>query len=85
MTAIRNGTLQAGYFLLALRALGLDIGAMSGFDNAKVDAEFFAGTKIKSNFICNIGYGDPATLPPRSPRFEFDEMAKIPVAARSRR
>lgn len=76
-TAFRNGTLQGGYFILAARALGLDTGAMSGFDNAGVDKEFFAGTKIKSNFLCNLGYGDPEALFPRSPRFAFDEMAEI--------
>jgi 3-hydroxypropanoate dehydrogenase len=75
--AFRNGTLQGGYLILAARALGLDCGPMSGFDNAGVDAEFFAGTAIKSNFLCNLGYGDPKGLFPRSPRFNFDEMAKI--------
>lgn len=77
VSAFRNGTLQGGYFILAARALGLDCGPMSGFDNAGVDAAFFAGTDIKSNFICNLGYGDPAGLYPRSPRFAFDEMARI--------
>jgi 3-hydroxypropanoate dehydrogenase len=76
-SAIRNGTLQGGYFILAARALGLDCGPMSGFDNAGVDAAFFAGTQIQSNFLCNLGYGDPAGLYPRAPRFEFDEMASI--------
>ena len=76
-TATRNGTLQGGYFILAARALGLDCGPMSGFDNAGVDAAFFAGATVKSNFLCNLGYGDPAGLFPRSPRFSFDEMAKI--------
>ena len=76
-TAFRNGTLQAGYFLLALRALGLDAGPMSGFDKAKVDAEFFAGTRVKSNFLVNIGYGDATKLYPRGPRLAFDEMAQI--------
>ncbi|PPD42491.1 MAG: malonic semialdehyde reductase [Methylocystis sp.] len=76
-TAFRNGTLQAGYLILALRALGLDCGPMSGFDKDKVDAEFFAGTKVKSNFLINIGYGDPAKLYPRGPRFAFEDMAKI--------
>lgn len=76
-TAFRNGTLQAGYFLLALRAVGLDAGPMSGFDKEKVDAEFFAGTRIKSNFLINIGYGDPAKLYPRGPRFAFEEIARI--------
>lgn len=76
-TAFRNATLQGGYFILAARALGLDCGPMSGFDNAGLDAEFFAGSEIKSNFLCNLGYGDPAGVWPRSPRFTFDEMAKI--------
>ena len=76
-TAFRNGSLQAAYFLLALRALGLDAGPMSGFDQEKVDASFFTGTRIKSNFLINIGYGDPSKLYPRGPRLAFDEMAKI--------
>jgi 3-hydroxypropanoate dehydrogenase len=76
-TAFRNGTLQGAYLMLAARLHGLDCGPMSGFDNAGVDAAFFSGTSIKSNFLCNIGYGDPAGLQPRSPRFSFDEMAKI--------
>ncbi|WP_404423661.1 malonic semialdehyde reductase [Thalassospira australica] len=76
-TAFRNGTLQGGYFILALRALGLDCGPMSGFDNAKVDAEFFGGTQVKSNFLINIGYGDPSKLFDRSPRLSFDEGAEI--------
>jgi 3-hydroxypropanoate dehydrogenase len=75
--ALRNGSLQGGYFILAARALGLDCGPMSGFNNAGVDGEFFAGTDLKSNFLCNLGYGDPAALKPRGPRFAFDEMAKI--------
>lgn len=74
-TAFRNGTLQGAYLILALRAVGLDCGPMSGFDQAKVDAEFFAGTSVRSNFLCNIGYGDPSKLFPRSPRFSFDEIA----------
>ncbi len=76
-TAFRNGSLQGAYFLVAARSLGLDCGAMSGFDNAAVDAAFFAGTAVKSNFLCNLGYGDGAGLFPRSPRFAFDEIAKI--------
>lgn len=76
-SAFRNGSLQGGYFILAARALGLDCGPMSGFDNAGVDAEFFAGTEVKSNFMCNVGYGDPKGLYPRAPRFDFDEIAKI--------
>jgi 3-hydroxypropanoate dehydrogenase len=77
VTAFRNGTLQGGYFILAARALGLNCGAMSGFDNAKVDAEFFAGTSLKSNFLCNLGYGDATKLFPRNPRLEFDEACKL--------
>jgi 3-hydroxypropanoate dehydrogenase len=76
-TAFRNGTLQGAYLILAARLHGLDCGPMSGFDNAGVDAAFFSGTSIKSNFLCNIGYGDPAGVQPRSPRFSFDEIAKI--------
>jgi 3-hydroxypropanoate dehydrogenase len=76
-TAMRNSSLQGAYFILAARALGLDTGAMSGFDHAAVDREFFAGTKVKSNFLCNLGYGDPAGLFPRSPRFAFEDMAKV--------
>ncbi len=76
-TAFRNGTLQGGYFIVAARAVGLDCGPMSGFDNAKVDAEFFAGQSWKSNFLCNLGHGDPAKLYPRNPRFEFDEVCKL--------
>lgn len=76
-TAFRNGTLQGGYLILAARALGLDAGPMSGFDNAKVDEAFFAGTKIKSNFLVNLGYGDASKLYPRNPRLTFAEAAKI--------
>jgi 3-hydroxypropanoate dehydrogenase len=76
-TAFRNGTLQGAYLIMAARALGLDCGPMSGFDNAAVDREFFAGTNIKSNFLCSLGHGDASVLLPRSPRFDFDEMAKI--------
>lgn len=76
-TAFRNGTLQAAYFMLAARALGLDCGPMSGFDNAMVDREFFPGGRVKSNFICNLGYGNPAALFPRSPRLEFEEACSI--------
>ncbi|MEF3366094.1 malonic semialdehyde reductase [Methylocystis sp. 9N] len=76
-TAFRNGSLQGAYLLLALRAVGLDCGPMSGFDKAKVDAEFFADTKIKSNFLINIGYGDAAKLYPRGPRLAFEEIATI--------
>ena len=76
-TAFRNGTLQGAYLMLAARALGLDCGPMSGFDNAGVDAAFFQGTEIKSNFLCNLGYGDPAGLMPRSPRMSFSEVARL--------
>lgn len=76
-TAFRNGSLQGAYFILAARALGLDCGPMSGFDNAMVDQAFFPNGKVKSNFICNLGYGDPSKLFPRSPRFDFDEVCKI--------
>lgn len=77
VAALRNGSLQGAYFMLAARALGLDCGPMSGFDNAKVDAEFFAGTSVKSNFLCNLGYGDASKLFPRSPRLDFDEACAI--------
>jgi len=76
-TAFRNGTLQGAYLILAARALGLDAGPMSGFDNAKVDKEFFPDGKIKSNFMINLGYGDPAKLFPRNPRLPFAEAAQI--------
>jgi 3-hydroxypropanoate dehydrogenase len=79
-TAFRNGSLQGAYFMLAARAIGLDVGPMSGFDNAKVDAEFFAGgdrASWRSNFICNLGFGDPAGLPPRDPRPEFSDACAI--------
>ncbi len=71
-TAFRNGTLQGGYFVLAARALGLDCGPMSGFDQQKVNAEFFPDGKWKANFLCNVGYGDPSKLFPRSPRLKFE-------------
>ncbi|GAB3369883.1 malonic semialdehyde reductase [Lysobacter rhizosphaerae] len=74
---LRNGSLQGAYLLLAARALGLDCGPMSGFDNAKVDAAFFAGTPWKSNFLVNLGHGDAQKLFPRSPRLAFDEAARI--------
>jgi 3-hydroxypropanoate dehydrogenase len=76
-TALRNGSLQGAYFMLAARAFGLDCGPMSGFNNAKVDAAFFAGTTIKSNFLCNLGHGDASKLHPRSPRLTFDEACKV--------
>ena len=76
-SAFQNGTLQVAYLLIALRAVGLDTGPMTGFDNAKVDAEFFPEGKVKSNVLINIGYGDHEKLFPRSPRFSFDQIAKI--------
>ncbi len=77
VTAFRNGTLQAAYFIIAARALGLDCGPMSGFDNAKVDAAFFPDGRYRSNFICNLGYGDGQRIGPRNSRLEFDEACKI--------
>jgi 3-hydroxypropanoate dehydrogenase len=89
-TAMRNSSLQGAYLILAARALGLDCGPMSGFDNAKVDEEFFAAGKcedcgeeffpaghVKSNFLCNLGYGDPAKLSPRNPRLDFSEACSL--------
>jgi 3-hydroxypropanoate dehydrogenase len=76
-TAFRNATLQGGYLILAIRALGLDAGPMSGFDNAKVDEAFFAGTNVKSNFLVNIGYGDASKVFPRGPRPDFTEDCRI--------
>jgi nitroreductase len=76
-TAFRNSSLQAAYFIVAARALGLDCGPMSGFDAEKLDAAFFSGTTWKSNIICSIGYGDPARLYPRSPRLSFEEACRI--------
>jgi 3-hydroxypropanoate dehydrogenase len=76
-TAFRNATLQGGYFIIAARALGLDCGAMSGFDNAKVDAAFFPDGRVKSNFLINLGHGDAGKLFPRSPRHDFDDACKI--------
>jgi 3-hydroxypropanoate dehydrogenase len=73
VTAMRNGSLQGAYLIVAARALGLDCGPMSGFDNAAVDKAFFAGTRIKSNFICSLGHGDQKALFPRNPRLSFDE------------
>jgi 3-hydroxypropanoate dehydrogenase len=75
--AMRSASLQTAYLILAARALGLDAGPMSGFDNAKVDAAFLAGTSWKSNFLVNLGHADPAKLFPRSPRLAFDEAASI--------
>jgi len=85
VTAFRNGSLQGGYFILAARALGLDCGPMSGFDNAQVDEEFFGPGKgnppefvdVKSNFLCNLGYGDASKLPPRNPRLAFEEACRL--------
>jgi 3-hydroxypropanoate dehydrogenase len=77
IVALRNGSLQGAYFMLAARSLGLDCGPMSGFNNAKVDAAFFAGTTIKSNFLCNLGHGDASKLFPRSPRLSFEEACQI--------
>jgi 3-hydroxypropanoate dehydrogenase len=76
-TAFRNASLQAAYFMIAARAIGLDCGPMSGFDNAKVDAEFFPDGQLKSNFLCNLGKGDPGKLPPLNPRVGFDEVCRI--------
>ena len=75
--ALRNSSLQAAYFMLAARALGLDCGPMSGFKNQMVDEAFFAGTTVKSNFLCNLGYGDASKLHPRSPRLDFSEACKV--------
>ncbi len=76
-TAFRNSSLQGAYFIIAARLLGLDCGPMSGFDNEGLDKEFFSDTAFKSNFICNIGYGDESKLFERSPRFDFDQICKI--------
>ncbi|MCE2927946.1 MAG: malonic semialdehyde reductase, partial [Rickettsiales bacterium] len=75
--ALRNSSLQGAYFMLAARAVGLDCGPMSGFNNQMVDELFFKGTTVKSNFICNLGYGDASKLYPRSPRPEFGEFCRI--------
>ena len=76
-TAFRNGTLQGAYFMLAARALGLDCGPMSGFDNAMVDERFFPDSDVRSNFLCNVGHGDAAALFPRSPRLAFDDACTV--------
>jgi 3-hydroxypropanoate dehydrogenase len=76
-TAMRNGSLQGAYLIFAARAVGLDCGPMSGFDNAEVDAKFFAGTTIRSNFLCSLGYGDPKGLHPRNPRLDFDDACRV--------
>jgi 3-hydroxypropanoate dehydrogenase len=75
--ALRNSSLQGAYFMLAARALGLDCGPMSGFNNQKVDEAFFAGTTVKSNFLCNLAHGDPSKLYPRNPRLSFDEACTV--------
>jgi nitroreductase len=76
-TAMRNGSLQGTYLIMAARALGLDCGPMSGFDNAGVDRAFFAGTRIQSNFICCLGYGKPESLLPRNPRLSFEDAGRF--------
>ena len=75
--AWRNSSLQAGYLIVAARALGLDCGPMAGFDAEKINAAFFAGTEVKVNFLCNLGYGDPAKLRPRGPRLSFEEACRV--------
>jgi 3-hydroxypropanoate dehydrogenase len=75
--ALRNASLQGAYFMLAARSLGLDCGPMSGFNNAKIDEAFFAGTTVKSNFLCNLGYGDGSKLHPRLPRLSFEEICQV--------
>ncbi len=77
LTAFRNGTLQGAYLIIAVRSLGLDVGAMSGFDNAIVDKAFFPDGRFKSNFLCNIGYGDPLKLFNRSPRLSFEDACTL--------
>ncbi|HZS68065.1 MAG TPA: malonic semialdehyde reductase [Burkholderiales bacterium] len=77
VNAFRNSSLQGAYLIIALRAVGLDCGAMSGFDNAKLDAAFFPDGRLKSNFLINIGYGTGAGIAPRNPRFAFDEQCRI--------
>ena len=76
-TAFRNGSLQGAYLMIAARSIGLDVGAMSGFDNAKVDAAFFPDGRFKSNFLCNIGYGDKAKLFNRNPRLSFEDACTL--------
>lgn len=76
-TAFRNGSLQGAYLIMAARALGLDCGPMSGFDEEGVTKEFFGGTDVKANFLCNLGYGKPEDLHPRSPRFDFDDICEV--------
>jgi 3-hydroxypropanoate dehydrogenase len=77
ITAFRNGTLQGAYFMLAARAVGLDVGGMSGFDNAKVDAEFFPDRRVRANFLCNVGHGDPGKVLAKLPRLDFDEACTL--------
>jgi 3-hydroxypropanoate dehydrogenase len=77
VTAMRNGSLQGAYLIMAARALGLDCGPMSGFDNAGVDQAFFAGTRIQSNFICSLGHGKPESIYPRNPRLSFEEAGRF--------
>jgi 3-hydroxypropanoate dehydrogenase len=77
ITAVRNGTLQGAYLMLAARAVGLDVGGMSGFDNKKVDAEFFPDGRVKSNFLCNVGHGDPSKVLQRLPRLDFDDACTL--------
>jgi 3-hydroxypropanoate dehydrogenase len=76
-TAFRNSTLQGAYLIMAARALGLDCGPLSGFDNAKVDAEFLSEGRLRSNFLCNLGHGDPSGLHARLPRLDFDEACRV--------
>jgi 3-hydroxypropanoate dehydrogenase len=77
INGFRNGSLQGAYLIIALRAVGLDCGAMSGFDNAKLDAAFFPDGRYKSNFLINIGFGTGKGIPPRNPRFSFEEQCRI--------
>lgn len=76
-TAFRNSSLQGGYLIMAARALGLDCGPMSGFNPGAVDAAFWGGTNVKTNFVCTLGYGDPSKIFPRLPRWSFDEACKV--------
>lgn len=76
-TALRNSSLQGGYLIMAARSLGLDCGPMSGFDNTAVDQAFWAGTSVRTNFLCNLGHGDPAALHPRGPRLPFDQVCRF--------
>jgi len=76
-TAFRNGSLQGAYMIIAARSLGLDCGPMSGFDAAGVNGEFFPDGRWQANFLCNLGYGDPAALPPRNPRLDFDDACQV--------